>query len=342
MASARKRFYVTMSHTLPEEARDVRKKLRHAKTWRDGKSGGPDEWATGSVDLTPSEVEKVEAASNVLYIEEVHKMDFDVDASVPADRDLRSHKMDMLHEWGFTGAGIDVGVIDEGIGSGALGKFNVKATRAFGGTTLHGTPDHGSGCASLAVPRQAKLVFGAATLSDEVYDAIYWMADTVGIHVLSMSFGSYEFRQGFADAIAHAKTKSIAIFASAGNDSTRNMRYPASYTGVVSVGALDRTAGWKRASFSNFGAWVDLWVNGVSVATYDGSGNLTSPSGTSYATPLAAYVHASLLTKGLTSIGQISTEDSVKRGGDPAPSGVGGGKRLNGRDGAFRMRDFCA
>lgn len=338
------RYYLTLSRTLPEEKRDVRGKLRHAGTWRDGKKATPQsgEWATGSVELTPSEVEKVRAASNVLRVEKIPPAPTaDVDAAIPSDVDLRGHKADMLHEWGFTGAGIDVGVIDTALG--AREKFNVKAILRDGSAdTLHGTQ-----VASVAVPRASRLVFSGAQGGGQPYsnivDDVYTMVDTIGIHVLVMSFGSYDPFAAMADAMAYAESKNVAIFASAGNDAQNpnGGYYPAGHPGVKSVGALDRAAGWKRASFSNYGSWVGLWASGVNVAVYGPDGSIDSASGTSFSTPLTAYIHASLLTKGLTSIGQISTADAVSKGRDAVPSGLGGGGRVNGENAAFSMREFC-
>lgn len=359
------RFYVTLSRALPEEKRDVRGKLRHADTWRDGKKATPrsGEWATGSVELTPSEVEKVRAASNVLRVEKIPPAPTpDVDAAIPSDVDLRGHKADTLYEWGFTGTGIDVGVIDTGLG--ARDKFNIKAILRDGSAdTLHGTQ-----VASIAVPRASQLVFSGAQGGGQPYsnivDDVYTMVDTIGIHVLAMSFGSYDPFAAMADAMAYAKSKNVAIFASAGNDgrNPNGAYYPAGHPGVKSVGALDRAAGWKRASFSNYGSWVDLWASGVNVAVYGPDGTIDNVDGTSFSAPLAAYIHASLLTKGLTSIGQVGAGDAVRRGSDSPPGGVGGdpspaydpstgsgggssggsgGRRINGENAAFAMREFC-
>lgn len=336
-----KRYYLTLSHVIPEEERDTRRSLAHVETWRDGKRAEPySDYATGSVKLEPHEVARVEAASNVERVEEVGKNVYHVDAAVPSDSDLRSHKADMLFEWGFTGEGIDVGVIDGGIGSAVLSRFAVKATRGFGDASLHGTTDHGSPVASIAVPRQARLVFGAANDTGEDADAIYWMADEVGVHVVNMSFGTQTDSQHFRDALAHAKSKGIELIASAGNDDTSTPQYPANYPGVVCVGALDKNNGWRRASFSNFGPWVDLWMNGVDVAAYDAGGNLISFGGTSAAAPLATFVHASLLTKGLTSLGQINTTNSMRDGG-MAREDLGGGHQVNAGQAAWAMRNYC-
>ena len=94
------------------------------------------------------------------------------------------------------------------------------------------------------------------------------------------------------------------LVAAAGNDGTREPFWPAAFPWAVSVGAVDATA--TRASFSNFGSWVDVYALGVDLVNAFPHGHvhlhratqrrarsgishgLARWSGTSFATPVVA------------------------------------------------------
>src|SRR5262245_51056116 len=115
-----------------------------------------------------------------------------------------------------------------------------------------------------------------------------------GAKVINMSLGGPEYSQSLNDMIQAAWNAGIVIVAGAGNDGNTNLFYPAAFDHVISVGAFDEDG--RRAEFSNYGSWVDIWPPGnVIMSSYPTStcsatgpgamGCYTWLSGTSMATP---------------------------------------------------------
>lgn len=96
-------------------------------------------------------------------------------------------------------------------------------------------------------------------------------------------------------AVNRALAKDILVVASAGNngaDGKVRKTYPASFEGVLGVGASDRNN--ERAPFSQSGPFVDLVAPGVDmVSTVPGRGHCAD-NGTSFAAPYASGVAALL------------------------------------------------
>ncbi len=106
-----------------------------------------------------------------------------------------------------------------------------------------------------------------------------------GANVISMSLGgarSNKTEQRAFDAIQSAGMLSVAA---AGNDGTTAKSYPASYSSVMSVAAIDENKAW--ASFSQYNTAVEIAAPGVSVLssvpTGTGLASSASVGGTAYA-----------------------------------------------------------
>jgi gliding motility-associated-like protein len=119
------------------------------------------------------------------------------------------------------------------------------------------------------------------------YEGIIYAAD-LGVNVISLSWGGSFFSNTGQQVVDYAVNKGIVICAAAGNDNDNTPKYPAAYNGVVSVAATDIND--KKASFSNFGSWVDISAPGVNIwsSVTGGSNKYDYLSGTSMACPMVA------------------------------------------------------
>ena len=91
---------------------------------------------------------------------------------------------------------------------------------------------------------------------------ILWAADN-GCHVINMSLGGSSGAQAVEDAINYAWGKGVVVIAAAGNNGSSSPSYPAFYASCIAVAATDQND--AKASFSNFGDWVDCAAPGVDI-----------------------------------------------------------------------------
>lgn len=125
--------------------------------------------------------------------------------------------------------------------------------------------------------------------------------------VVSCSFGSTAYSSTEQTLINNfvknaGGGKGGLVFASSGNSGLSTWKnYPASYANVIAVGAS--TSNDTRASFSNYSTGLDIAAPGQSILSLDNSGtsgyttgDYTSFSGTSAASPVAASVGAMIFS----------------------------------------------
>lgn len=132
---------------------------------------------------------------------------------------------------------------------------------------------------------------------DWVANGITYAADN-GAKVINMSLGGSGGSAALQDAVNYAWNKGVVVVAAAGNSSTSSPSYPAYYTNCIAVAATDSND--QKASFSNYGSWVDVAAPGVNIMSTTLGGGYGKLSGTSMASPHAAGVAALLASQNLS------------------------------------------
>jgi len=187
-----------------------------------------------------------------------------------------------------TGKGIKVAVIDGGV------KPDTKSLRGrvlpgvdvagLPGGATHDSFGHGTSMAELIagtgrgglkgvapdaeiIPIRIGLDSEDSRKSGVVSKAIRTAADS-DAKIISMSFGSRRPDIGERDAVQYAKSKGKLLIAAVGNDAEKqkHIGYPARFTGVVSVSAIDATG--EVGKFSENGNHVILAAPGIDVPTW--------------------------------------------------------------------------
>ncbi|MEG3636608.1 type VII secretion-associated serine protease mycosin [Micromonospora sp. S2-005] len=253
-----------------------------------------------------------------------------------------------------TGSGVTVAVVDSGVDRA----HPQLAGRVLAGTDLldaggDGGLDcvgHGTGVASIiaAAPRDGTAFRGLAPKArilpirvseQQVVDgrgtgrtatprdlgrAIRWAVDQ-GATVVNLSVVLYADHSAVRAAVGYALSRDVVVVAAAGNGSADGRRrpYPATYDGVLGVGAVG--ADGRRADFSQPGTHVDLVAPGLDVlVAAPGSGH-RSAAGTSYAAPFVAAT-AALLRQYRPDLGALEVARRIVATADPAPGdGYGSG-----------------
>jgi hypothetical protein len=128
-------------------------------------------------------------------------------------------------------------------------------------------------------------------------EAILYAAEN-GADVINMSLGAPFEMPLVEEAIKKAVEKGVVIVAAAGNDGAIQYNYPASYDGVITVGATNDKN--KKAYFTTYGPSIDVVAPGEDVySTLSDAGKSTfyKLSGTSMASPIVAGVAALIKSK---------------------------------------------
>ena len=116
-----------------------------------------------------------------------------------------------------------------------------------------------------------------------------------GARVLSLSWGS-EKRSDFLEAaMDYADSKGLMVVASAGNEPTGKPVYPAAYSSVLGVGAVEKEGRpWQS---SNYGDFVTLYAPGFATFPVGYKGDPGVYAGTSISAAFVANLIANVLSR---------------------------------------------
>jgi hypothetical protein len=265
-----------------------------------------------AIDLTAAQVSLLESDTAVAYLEEDREVSLAATQLNPPptlDRiDQRDLPVDAQYEYDATGAGVSVYVIDTGLrathtefGGRAVGAFTT-INDGCGTDDCHGHGTHVAGTIGAATYGVAKNVqiygvrvlnaSGGGTLAD-IIAGIDWVSANATLPAVANVSIQAGASQAIDDAVRRSINAGIVYVLAAGNSTTDACNVSPARTGEgITVAASDGND--QRASFSNYGACVDLFAPGVNVlsAHHVNDNATTILSGTSMAAPHVAGVVA--------------------------------------------------
>ena len=149
-----------------------------------------------------------------------------------------------------------------------------------------------TGIAGVANVRLYSYRCGDPSLGIDVGAVIQSIQDaaSLGVNVISMSFGGYSTIPQLDDAISYAWNRGCLLCAGAGNDGSSNDYYPAGHSKVIAVGAIDSSdQHWSDITGeSNYGPNQELVAGGVNIMSTVPFNQYKKLNGTSMACPNVA------------------------------------------------------
>jgi hypothetical protein len=203
------------------------------------------------------------------------------------------------------GEGVLVAVLDSGIQAHPqfdevyIVPLDLAGAGVAGPGAAHGTSVASIISGSEGIAPAAEL-FVVRVLDDEgsgsTYDVAKGIVQAVdhGVQIINLSLGLYQDSPLLRQAVKYADDRGVIMVAAAGNDGYKRMPYPAAYSQVLAVTAVDALG--QHALFPNQSKEIDFAAPGVGVLTAKEDKGTTLFSGTSAAAPFVSGTLASLMS----------------------------------------------
>ena len=228
---------------------------------------------------------------------------------------------------------VAIAIIDSGVDPAhpdLSGKLIPGYNFVSNNTDTHDVQGHGTSVAgsSAAISNNFAGIAGVAwenpvmplvVLSSDNYASYYNIARAItyaadsGVRVMNISIAGSSSSSTLQNAADYAWNKDSLIFAAAANYNTSTLYYPAACNHVIAVSATDSSD--NKASFSNYGDWVDIAAPGVSIYTTANGGGYRSVSGTSFSSPIAAGLGALIMSVN-PNLTNAEVEELIKQNAD--------------------------
>lgn len=246
----------------------------------------------------------------------VFPVDIPAPGTVPAQADAVALGAGLLEWLGITadnsewGKGVKIAILDTGVTANKAFSAVINALNLVGLPSDLSTQNaHGTAVASMIIGQSAQtpgVAPGADILSVRIANELgqsdsFLLAQGIvaavdgGAKLINISLGSPGDSALVRNAIEYASAAGAVIVASAGNNGTDRVLYPAANAGVIAVGAVDAVG--AHLDFSNTGNAIALAAPGFQVNAAWTGDQAASVSGTSFSSPIVVGAIAALMSR---------------------------------------------